>query len=1237
MKRPACGLLFFLCASMLMMAPRISGQTIKLVQHGTTDNASANTTAVVVKLSGVASGDLLTCSLTSGASAATTFSVSDSVNGAWSVASSVHYNPGIGQTTAQFYLANSKAGNATITGTSGSAGEYEAMNCQEWSGVATTNPLDQGTQQDGTAAAANPSSGSVTTTSGGELILGDQENVNGPAAGSGFTLINNTPASWLSTEYEIQGSAGAIAATWTAPANGYGWTAQVATFKAAVGGGGTPSPSITSLSPNTGAVGTVVTITGANFGTTQGTSTVKFNGTAGTPTSWSATSIVVPAPSGTTTGNVVVTVGGTASNGINFTVASGSIKLVQHGTTDNASANTTAVVVKLSGVASGDLLTCSLTSGASAATTFSVSDSVNGAWSVASSVHYNPGIGQTTAQFYLANSKAGNATITGTSGSAGEYEAMNCQEWSGVATTNPLDQGTQQDGTAAAANPSSGSVTTTSGGELILGDQENVNGPAAGSGFTLINNTPASWLSTEYEIQGSAGAIAATWTAPANGYGWTAQVATFKAAVGGGGTPSPSITSLSPNTGAVGTVVTITGANFGTTQGTSTVKFNGTAGTPTSWSATSIVVPAPSGTTTGNVVVTVGGTASNGINFTVASGSITVSISPVRAGLTVTQTLSVTATTNDSAGVTWSATGGTFSALGSLTGVAVTYTAPSTAGTYTVTATSATDIVVSASFTVGVTNLAGVYTYHDDLARDGANTQEYALTTSNVNTSSFGKLFSCSVDGAIYAQPLWVANLTISGVQHNVVFVATQHDSLYAFDADANPCVQLWHVSLIDTNHGGTGSETSVPSGPTGNLVGKGFGDITPEVGVTGTPVIDPTTSTLYVVSKSVITSGPTFYQRLHAIDLATGNEKPGAPEPITKSSVTYPGKGDGGTTVSFNPQQENQRAGLALVNGVIYIAWAAHEDDAPYYGWVVGYTYNGLSFTQSSVLNVTPNTGSGGIWMSGGAPSADANNDLYVITGNGTFDVTNASAPNNDYGDSFLQTTPGLAITSYFTPSDEASDAANDQDFGAGGAAVVVNLNSGNLKHLVIGGGKDGSLYLLNGDSMGGLGDSTARQHFNIGYPIFATGAFWNDIFYVAGKNGPLLSYAFNTSTNLFSTLGSQSSSSYGFPGATPSVSSNGESNGIVWALNNADYCTKQSPGCGPTVLHAYNASSLTSDLWNSSLVSTDAAGNAVKFTVPTVANGKVYVGTRGNNTGGVEGSTSVSGELDVYGLKPN
>lgn len=625
-----------------------------------------------------------------------------------------------------------------------------------------------------------------------------------------------------------------------------------------------------------------------------------------------------------------------------------------------------------------------------------------------------------------------------------------------------------------------------------------------------------------------------------------------------------------------------------------------------------------------------------GAGPTVAQTSISVSVSPpVITGLTIGQAISVSAAVaNDTKnqGVTWSATGGSFSVTSTASGVATTYTAAGTAGVYTVTATSVSDVTKSASVTFGVTDLAGVLTYHNNLSRNGSNPSEYTLIPSNVTSNTFGKLFSCTVDGAIYAQPLWVANLTVGGAHHNVVFVATQGDSLYAFDADVNvtPCAPLWQVSLIDAAHGGSSGETTVPAGTTGYLVGGGSGDITPDVGVTGTPVIDPTSNTLYVVSKSVNPSVPTFYQRLHAIDITTGNEKTGSPVTI---AGTYPGTGDGGTTVTFNPRMQNQRAGLALVNGVVYIAWASHEDTPPYYGWVIG--YNASTLAQVAMFNDTPNVHYGGIWMGGGAPAADSNSNLYLISGNGTFDATNTTAPNDDYGDSFLQLTSGLAVSQYFTPSDQSTDNANDLDFGSGGSALLVDQPTGPVQHLVIGGGKDGYLYLLNRDGMGGLGDTNAWQRFNFGRPILATGAFWNNTLYMAGENGPLQAYSFNTTTGKFNTANvSQSAISYGFPGSTPSVSSAGNTDGIVWALNNGSYCTNQSTSCGPTVLHAYNATNLATELWNSTMGTGNAAGNAVKFTVPTVANGKVYVGTRGNNTGGNTTSTNVPGELDVYGL---
>src|SRR6185503_22279 len=361
------------------------------------------------------------------------------------------------------------------------------------------------------------------------------------------------------------------------------------------------------------------------------------------------------------------------------------------------------------------------------------------------------------------------------------------------------------------------------------------------------------------------------------------------------------------------------------------------------------------------------------LTLPVSPANLSVSVSPGRTtDAIVAQKLVLKAATNDLAGVTWTVkpTGGSFTATTSADGESVTFTTPSTAGVYTIKATSVTDTATSTTVTLGVTDLASVSTFHNNLSRDGVNDKEYVLTTANVNTSTFGKLFSCNVDGAIYAQPLWVANLTVNNTARNVVYVATQHNSLYAFDADTSPCGQLWSVSLIDRNHGGAAGERPVPAGMTAFLVGQGEGDLMPEVGISGTPVIDVARGVLFVVSKSTNAAGDAFFQRLHAIDLVSGAERPGSPVVIT---ATYPGTGDGGTTVTFNPRTENQRSGLALVNGTIYIAWGSHEDAKTYYGWVIGYAYNGASFTRTAVINVAPNETKGGIWMSGAAPAADS------------------------------------------------------------------------------------------------------------------------------------------------------------------------------------------------------------------------------------------------------------------------
>ena len=630
-----------------------------------------------------------------------------------------------------------------------------------------------------------------------------------------------------------------------------------------------------------------------------------------------------------------------------------------------------------------------------------------------------------------------------------------------------------------------------------------------------------------------------------------------------------------------------------------------------------------------------GGTSSL-VTATVTISNGTVTVAPTIAALTVSQTQQFTVTVPGGGAAIWAVDGivGGNAAVGIVTIVTsgALYTAGTAVGTHTVLATSVANSTQSGSAVVAVTDLAGMYTYHNDLARDGANMQEYALTTANVNTSSFGKLTSCTVDGVINGQPLWVANLTVSGAKHNVVFVTTQHDSLYAFDADAVPCQQLWTVSLIDAAHGASAGETPVPP----NLFGYGGGAIAPEVGVTSTPVIDPASGLLYVVSLSV-NPAHTYYHRLHAITLATGTEKTGSPATV---GGTYPLAAGG--TVSFDPHQHLQRAGLALVNGVVYVAFASQEDAPPWYGWMMAYQYSGTSFTQTAVFNATPNVQGGGIWMGGGAPAVDSANNLYVVTGNGVFDAASTTPPNNDYGDSLLKLTSALTVSPsvappWFTPTDQATDnLVIDQDFGSGGAALLADLPAGSaVPHLLMCGGKDGALYVLNRDLLGGYGDGNSVQNINFGAPIFATGAFWNNKFYLAGVGAPLRAYQLTVTIPQFN-LSSSSSHHFVFPGSTPSVSAAATQSGIVWALDTSAYCTSQTlNGCGPAVLYAYDATNVATELWNSSNVAADAAGFAVKFAVPTIANGKVYVGTRGNNTG-VLGTTSVSGELDVYGLKP-
>jgi uncharacterized protein YjdB len=597
---------------------------------------------------------------------------------------------------------------------------------------------------------------------------------------------------------------------------------------------------------------------------------------------------------------------------------------------------------------------------------------------------------------------------------------------------------------------------------------------------------------------------------------------------------------------------------------------------------------------------------------------LSVSLTPKRGGLTLSQTLKFTASVPSDPlkeGVTWSASSGTFT---NVTSTSAVYHAPAQPGVYTITATSNLDVTKSASASIGVTDLSGVTTYHNDLARDGVNSQEFALTTSNVQSSSFGKLFSCTVDAPAYTQPLWVANLSIAGGTHNVMFATSSHNTVYAFDADASPCHKYWSKNLI-------------PSGETWLTASEaGSTDIIPDVGIVGTPVIDPLTNILYVVTKTktIGTNGRPpgdCHQYLHALNLADGSETSSGPVEITPS-LTVPGTGDGsnGTSVPFDPFHELQRPGLVLVNGTVYVSWGSVGDQKPWHGWMMGFDKSNLA-NIPLLYNAAPNGEGAGIWMSGGAPAVDSGNNLYVITGNGDYDGA------TNFGDSFVKLNLSLSLTDWFTPFDQATMNTSNADLGAGGAAVLADLPSAPVQHLMIGGGKSGSgsageLYVLNRDALGHLegAGTPIVQKFPVLRAVFATPAFWNNTLYIAGANGALQGYALNSTTGLFNpSPTSQSAGVFGGKGATPSISANGGSHGIVWALDTGLYGPPSKLPNGPAVLHAYDATNLNRELWNSSQAPGDQAGNAVKFTVPTIANGKVYIGTRS--------------EIDVYGLLPN
>ncbi|MDP4223065.1 MAG: hypothetical protein Q8868_07115 [Bacteroidota bacterium] len=514
---------------------------------------------------------------------------------------------------------------------------------------------------------------------------------------------------------------------------------------------------------------------------------------------------------------------------------------------------------------------------------------------------------------------------------------------------------------------------------------------------------------------------------------------------------------------------------------------------------------------------------------------------------------------------------------------------------------------ITNSYQPQISNSVSVLTQHNDNTRAGLNDKETILNTTNVNTNYFGKLFTLPVDDEVYAQPLVVGNLVVGGRIRNIVYIATVNNSLYAYDA-------LNGELFWEKNFTGTGNRPP-------NALDVDCTNFTQNMGIVGTPVIDLTSGTIYFVSRS--TEGIHFHQYLHAVGLTDGSDKLGSPVEI-KASV--PGTGDGNVndTVYFDPLRNNQRQGLALVNGIVYISWASHCDWNPYHGWVIGYDASTLN--QKFVYCDTPGGAEGGIWESGMGIAADSDGNLYITTGNGTVGQSDPTDLSNR-GESALKLIPsgsGMTISSYFTPSNYQYLNDNDLDYGVMGTFLIPN------SHYYFTGGKDGNIYILERDDMGGYSATlnNVQQTIKINDGLHCQPAWYSgnngEFAFIWSENDALRAIPYNRNSNTFSgnQILSDVSGPGGESGAEISVSSNGRTDGtgIVWAAYAIS--TDADIIAGPGILRAFDANDITKQLWNSSQSPADNPGYFAKFSAPTIANGYVYLAT-------------FSKQVVVYGLK--
>jgi hypothetical protein len=587
-----------------------------------------------------------------------------------------------------------------------------------------------------------------------------------------------------------------------------------------------------------------------------------------------------------------------------------------------------------------------------------------------------------------------------------------------------------------------------------------------------------------------------------------------------------------------------------------------------------------------------------------AATAVTITAPPADQSVPVGQTATFSVTATGTAPITyqWQKNAANISGATSAS-----YTTPATATTdsgakFNVVVTNSVGSVTSGSATLTVTAIPitssklDVLTYHYDNLRTGQNLNETVLTTANVTQTKFGLLGSYTVDGKVDGQPLFVGSINIPGKgTKNVLYVVTEHDTVFAFDADTNSATAstaLWKTSVLASG------ETSSDD--------RGCGQVTPEIGITSTPVIDRTRNAIYLVAVSKDAKGD-YIHRIHALDLTTGKELFGGP---TAVAATYPGTGanSSGGKVVFDPAKYNERPGLLQVGSSIYTTWGSHCDAPPYTGWVMSYSADTLK--QTSALSLVPNGNDGGIWMAGAAPAADAAGNIYFIVGNGDFGTTlNTSGfpANSNCGNCFAKVSGSapMKLMDYFTPLNTVSESNADTDFGSGGPLLLPDLKdaTGTTRHLAVGAGKDGLIYVVDRDNMGKF-SATANaiyQQLTLGAAVFSKPSYFNNTVYYGGVSDSLRAYPI-TAAKLPAGSASATATQFNYPGVFPTISANGASNGIVWAIENQS----------PAVLHAYNATNLATELYNSNQAASGRdhfAGN--KYIVPVVTNGRVFIGT--------------------------